>query len=258
MSDFRVHRLEALVDIKYAGNEEELGRALGYKDGTFVRQMLRGDRNISEKTVRKIEALPGASGWFGQDVKREPLSLNQPRRSTRKPAFVGMQMALKSVPILTFSELKFMEVANDDPRLSSAPRIAASPETGPRVKAMQVMDDSMSPTISAGDMVHLDPDREPQAGNKVLVVDAHGVYYLREYRLRSGGAFEAAAHNSAHATLHSAADGLRVVAVATHVTLSLLGNAARFGTNVMGALGFLFATFTIDFSDLLMPLAIPV
>jgi hypothetical protein len=64
--EHRRARLLALIQSEpYGGNLSELGRALGYKDGVFVRQMRDGDRPISEKTVARIEALPGRAGWFG-------------------------------------------------------------------------------------------------------------------------------------------------------------------------------------------------
>jgi hypothetical protein len=47
-----------------AGGKAQLGRKLGYKDGAFVGQMIRGDRPISEKTIEAITSLPGFSNWF--------------------------------------------------------------------------------------------------------------------------------------------------------------------------------------------------
>lgn len=49
---------------KPEGNQTEFGRRLGYKDGAFVRQMLAGTKPITEKTIRKIEAMPGMEHWF--------------------------------------------------------------------------------------------------------------------------------------------------------------------------------------------------
>lgn len=243
MTQHRKQRLADLVDLKFNGNEEELGRALGYVNGNYVRAMLRegpSSRPVTEKTVRKIEALPGLSRWFSGVTEVAPTAARggaKPRTRAAHPF-----MDVKSVPVLTFTDLALMESLNTDARLSSAPRIAAAPDTGPRVKALVVFDDSMAPTMRPGDMVQLDPDLQPQAGDKVLVQDSAGTYHLREYRLRSGGAFEAAAHNPAHATLHSEADGLRVVAVATHLTQSLRGGSmlGRAAAGLAGALGALF------------------
>lgn len=49
---------------KPEGNQTEFGRLLGYKDGAFVRQMLAGGKAVTEKTIRKVESLPGMEGWF--------------------------------------------------------------------------------------------------------------------------------------------------------------------------------------------------
>jgi hypothetical protein len=68
-------RFQALIRAKpYEGNLSELGRALKYKDGVYVRQMRDGKRPITEKTVAKLEALPGKAGWFGSEESAMKLS----------------------------------------------------------------------------------------------------------------------------------------------------------------------------------------
>jgi len=64
LNNLRVSLLKAAVDRVAGGNISEFGRRLGYKDGAFVRQMLSGNRAVSEKTIRAVEALPGLRGWF--------------------------------------------------------------------------------------------------------------------------------------------------------------------------------------------------
>lgn len=59
----RRERLEAAAE--KAGGKAALGRLLGYKDGAFVGQMLRGERPVTEETVLKLEAKPAYKGWFG-------------------------------------------------------------------------------------------------------------------------------------------------------------------------------------------------
>lgn len=46
------------------GGKAALGRALGYKSGAFVRQMIDGERPITEKTIEAIHAMPGYTRWF--------------------------------------------------------------------------------------------------------------------------------------------------------------------------------------------------
>lgn len=64
--DVKRHRRERLeAAATRLGGKAALGRALGYVDGAFVGQMLRGERPVTEDTVGKVEALAGMGGWFG-------------------------------------------------------------------------------------------------------------------------------------------------------------------------------------------------
>lgn len=71
IQNFRRQRLQALIDLKFGGNRSATGRALGYKDGAFVRQMLAGSRPITEKTVAQIEELPGCHAWFNAPIPQK-------------------------------------------------------------------------------------------------------------------------------------------------------------------------------------------
>ncbi len=62
---WRRKRLSDLA-IKFGGRAE-LGRAIGYKDGAYIRQMIDGERAISEKTIAKLENLRGYEGWFASE-----------------------------------------------------------------------------------------------------------------------------------------------------------------------------------------------
>lgn len=73
--DYRRARLAALVKHQDFGGKASLGRALGYKDGAYVRQMIQGERPITEKLVDQIETMLGGrfSGWF----QRQPDELSE-------------------------------------------------------------------------------------------------------------------------------------------------------------------------------------
>ena len=71
LTDYRIERLEAAINQVSGGDRTEFGRKLGYKDGAFIRQMLAGSRPVTEKTVAKIEALHGMSGWFTAGTTRQ-------------------------------------------------------------------------------------------------------------------------------------------------------------------------------------------
>lgn len=62
--EWRRERMRKLAE--KLGSKAELGRELGYADGAFVRQMIAGERPITEKTIQKAESIPGCKGWFDQ------------------------------------------------------------------------------------------------------------------------------------------------------------------------------------------------
>jgi hypothetical protein len=66
LNEHRRARLGELLLQRFDGNKAAMGKALGYTSGAFVRQMLDGERAITEKTVSKVHELQGCSGWFDQ------------------------------------------------------------------------------------------------------------------------------------------------------------------------------------------------
>lgn len=67
----RRRRFRELVASQFGDNKADAGRALGYKDGAFVRQLLEGERPITEKTIARIEGVLGGrfAGWFTQKAR---------------------------------------------------------------------------------------------------------------------------------------------------------------------------------------------
>lgn len=70
---WRRDRLQALTEHEDFGGKAALGRALGFRDGAFVGQMLRGERPVTEKTIAQIEGLRGGkfADWFRRDRSRD-------------------------------------------------------------------------------------------------------------------------------------------------------------------------------------------
>jgi hypothetical protein len=75
-----------------------------------------------------------------------------------------------------------------------------------------VTDDALAPDIYRGCIARLDPARQPQAGRPVLVRDAEGRHYRRDYQVGAAGRWQAVARQRGFAPLDSEADGLVVVA----------------------------------------------
>ena len=66
IQQLRRARLADAVRKLSGGNVTAFGRLLGYGGGAFVRQMLLGNRAVSDKTVRRVEAMRGMHAWFSQ------------------------------------------------------------------------------------------------------------------------------------------------------------------------------------------------
>lgn len=78
-------------------------------------------------------------------------------------------------------------------------------------------DASMAPKVPQGTVVKFERELEARPGDGVLVRDREGHHYLRIYREKRPGHWEAYAINDAYSPLDSQADGLTVVAVLTAV-----------------------------------------
>ena len=87
----------------------------------------------------------------------------------------------------------------------------------PEVFKLPASDASMAPKVPPGTMVEFTRHLAPRPGDGVLVRDRDGHHYLRLYRERRPGHWEAYAINEAYRPMDSLADGLEVVAVLTAV-----------------------------------------
>lgn len=184
---FRIERLRDLLTTKFEDNKAALGRALGYSSGAFVRQMLEGERPITEKTVDRVHELPGCTNWF------------VPGTSERGPHYGGKQAHRVSHPITTVvPHLEWEELMNSDL---------------PAKFELTLLDDAMAPRARVGQIVTFDRSLEARPGDGVLVTDSSGAYYFRLFRAGTAGRWQAHALNEAYQPLDSDRDALSVVAV---------------------------------------------
>lgn len=86
-------RQRLAVAVGRLGTKAELGRRLGYKDGAFVRQMLAGERPITEKTVAALSRIRELSGLFAtpaaQSTAAPTLSTAPPDLAAALPVVLG-------------------------------------------------------------------------------------------------------------------------------------------------------------------------
>ncbi len=160
IQDFRRERLRAAIEHLCNGNESEFGRRLGYKDGAFVRQMLSGMKAISEKTVIKIEELPGMAGWFSKKDEQPP---------------ENVAGGLRRVPVISWVQAGAMTPVTDIYAPGYAEEWVETPVPAKRhTYALRVRGDSMEPTFPDGHIIIVDPDLDPMPGDYVIARNGDG------------------------------------------------------------------------------------
>lgn len=191
VNEERAALLTRIVQECFEGKNAALGRRLGYADGSFIGQMRRQEKPVSESILEKLMAIPEA------------------RRITTHPGGAGLpgaahpvsHLVAETVPSITWEQIK-MSVAKDGL---------------PAVFRVQMVDSAMAPRAGTGAWVQFSSTETARPGDGVLVRDALGNQYFRQYRSGRPGCWEAHADNSAFATLDSERDGLEVLAVLTAV-----------------------------------------
>lgn len=79
--------------------------------------------------------------------------------------------------------------------------------------ALVLRDDALAPEYPAGTTIRFDATRQPRPGWPVLVKDASGSFFVRDYIEGSGGRWKAEARQRGYAALDSESDGLKLAAV---------------------------------------------
>lgn len=177
-----------------AGGKAALGALMGLSSGAFIRQMIDGERPITEKTIDKIESLRGFRGWFASESDIPTTSSG----SLDLPLSHHMR---ETVPTVTWGDLKNM---------------SAMPETF----ELQARDGALGVHAPKGTILRLrrwDGGDLPY-GEAVLFRDSRGDEGLRICRQRPGGAWVAFAPNRDYADFDSAVDGLSILAVMIGIT----------------------------------------
>lgn len=194
----RVERLAAMVERE--GGKAPAGRKLGYKDGAFVGQMLRGERPITEKTVLAVHALSGYAGWFnegGGELASLPVAALTPSPSPGVPVV--------HVPLLANagSMGPGTDIQHDDILVG---QIALSEQWVSRrlqptnlnaLRFIHAYGDSMSPTFEDGDILLVDTGiKDPKIIDGVYVMAANDRVYIKRVRQRMDGVVEISSDNA--------------------------------------------------------------
>jgi len=204
LAAWRIERLIALA--KKIGGQAALGRALGYKDGAFVGQMIRGERPVTEKTVLAAEALPGCSGWF--TASQNIVATNV----AAAPALVTSGM----IPVVGHVK------GGDDGYLEELSYPVGGGEgfveywvRDTSAYALRVRGDSMHPRYRAGEFVVVTPGIEPVPGRDVIVKLRNGKKLLKQLNWVRGDEIQLLSINNNYGPMtiqRSEIDGIQRVA----------------------------------------------
>jgi hypothetical protein len=199
----RRHRLELAVAHLTGGNVTALGRLLGYRDGAFVRQMLSGNRAVSDKTVRAIEALRGMEGWFSHQAAAAPPSLGIAEPAAYYELTSGDEEAVVAVPTATVSlragvpgyTVEKKEVPAALPRaLFAADWVRQRGYSAVTLLGLKMLDDSMEPSLHEADLLTVDTRQLEPVDGLVFAVNYEGVCLIRRV-VRDHGAWWLVADN---------------------------------------------------------------
>lgn len=173
---WRMQRLEAMVERE--GGKAATGRKLGYRDGAFVGQMLRGDRPISEKTVLAVHALSGYAGWFDppQDMPAGALPYNTTK--------------VREVPVVGKGSGGVMPEriwTDGDYPAGKTGECADIATNDPHAFLVGVDGPSMIPRYNPGEFALVEPSTEPEIEDDVLVRLETGETMLKRLLSRRGG-----------------------------------------------------------------------
>ena len=200
----RRQRLELAAVRLTGGNVTALGRLLGYRDGAFVRQMLSGNRSVSDKTVRAVESLRGMEGWFGRPWAGPagPVQVAEPAaRYALQEA--GLSQAVVAVPAMNLSlragvsgyAVRSPDGPGEVPlALFSMDWLHRRGYAAESLLGLRMRDDSMEPSLHESDLLTVDTRQVDPMDGLVFAVNYEGAYLIRRV-VRDRGAWWLAADN---------------------------------------------------------------
>lgn len=224
IQEWRIQRLAALANEE--GGKAALGRRLGYKDGAFVGQMLRGERPVTEKTVNAIHALQGYANWFAGEGQQSKVAHAAGLSPTPSPG-----APVVHVPILAnaASMGTGIEQGHEDVIIGVLPlselwmRRTLQPTSVKHVRFIHAHGDSMSPTFEDGDIVLVDTGmRDARSIDGIYVIKANERLYIKRVRQRIDGIVEISSDNPTVKTVDEL-DGERPLSVLGKVIYRWLG-----------------------------------
>lgn len=199
VADARARELARFLRLAFDNNKAALGRRLGYADGSFVGQMLRGEKAITEVTWARICDLHEVRPFINADTPVYQLSTaiaDQPAAHLVGEALVAYELSHRQ-PIVTPKTLVWEDLVLED-------------VDGQFI--MMIQGDALAPQYLPGQSGIWQAGSEGRPGQPVLLVDAAGTFHLRLYEPRGGGSWAGVSQRVGHRELTPERDQARVVA----------------------------------------------
>jgi phage repressor protein C with HTH and peptisase S24 domain len=193
VAEIRLHNLERLI--AEAGSLERL--AAGAETSSVYLSQLR-NRALDRKTQRPRDMGTAMARRLERAQGKPPGWMDTPQTGEAIAPYEAAPSSFGHGPVTNWLPITWgANVHNDLPTLFSA----------------TIPDDSMSPRVRRGDVVRFQRHLQPTPGDGVLVVDSTGTWFLRIYRERRPGEWEAHPLHPDYQPLRAADDKLTLVAV---------------------------------------------
>lgn len=211
----RIERLRRAAE--RMGGKAALGRMLGYVDGAFVGQMIKGDRPITEKTLEALIAIPDISDLFSFNaLSGFKIAMND---EAAKTANVRPIESRARVPQISWVQAGSLSEVQDLFQPGEADKWEDAFYSNPSRHAFALLVDGESmispyPTEKSfppGTILIVDPDHESWAGDFVIAKDVSTQQATFKKLVHDGGRWFLKPLNPSYPTIEIDDPSLRVI-----------------------------------------------
>lgn len=232
-------------------SQGELGKNAGISQST-VAQIERGRNQGSKHILALARALGVDAEWLemGKSKKEHNQAAKEAEISGRKPPQIDAPQAAarhniqgrptgydnvepaslgrREIPVISFVQAGMMTEAVDPFSLGDGfETVIIDSPCSELTFALRIKGNSMEPKFEAGDVIVVDPTREPYAGSFVIAKNTEEEATFKKYRPRHMNdrgemVFELVPLNDDYATMNSERDHLRIIGVVIEHRQSLI------------------------------------
>lgn len=187
---FRIDRLKALA-LEFGGNTE-LGKKLGYTNGSHIGNLLSGYRPITEKFITKVETQLRCKGWFSFGAQDEAI---QPITNAKNGVVVPLLAAAASMG-QGEHDILGDTIAGDMVLSSVWIKQNINPISNTRnLRFLHAYGDSMEPTFKSGDVLLIDSGIQSADIDGIYVLEAQQRLFVKRVTLDVFGKYTISSDN---------------------------------------------------------------